>query len=68
MCLLIFPLSVFVGLINRYVDFVSRSVLWSLIVIKACCSGKLFTFWSTFRCANFLGFIAVFGFNRGFFV
>ena len=36
--------SISVGLISWYVDFVSKSVLWSLIVMNACCSGKQFIF------------------------
>ena len=45
--LLIFSNSVFVGLISRYEGFISKSFLWSFIVMKA---GKQFTFWSIFSC------------------
>ena len=45
MCLLIFPISDFEGLINRYVGLVVKFGLWSLIM-KAGCSAMELILWS----------------------
>ena len=49
MCLLIFPISDFMGLISRYVGLLVKFGLWSLIGMKAGYSAMEFILWSMFN-------------------